>query len=49
MQEEQFQIQRQIWYQTASKNTVDFFLQKLDEEFYSGLNLSDGERLRLAR
>merc|ERR1711973_1005154 len=22
---------------------------KLDEEFYSGLNLSDGERLRLAR
>ena len=49
MQEEQFQIQRQIWYLTASKTQLTFFLQKLDEEFYSGLNLSDGERLRLAR
>ena len=28
---------------------LTFFLKKLDEEFYSGLNLSDGERLRLAR
>ena len=28
MQEEQFQIQRQIWYQTASKDSVDIFSQK---------------------
>lgn len=31
------------------KTQLTFFLKKLDEEFYSGLNLSDGERLRLAR
>ena len=28
MQEEQFQIQRQIWYQTASKTQLTFFSQK---------------------
>ena len=28
MQEEQFQIQKQIWHQTASKDSVDFFSPK---------------------